>query len=64
MEEYAYKSFLYEQPGGGEKCKNALHNFSTQARVYNIVYAYLIMFVRVCVYACAHVCACVREAKA
>lgn len=67
MEEYAYKSFLYEQLGGGEKCKNAenaLHNFSThtQARVYNIVCAYLVMFVCVCVYACAYVCACVREA--
>ena len=38
MEEYAYKSFLYEQLGGGEKCKNAenaLHNFSTHRRAYN-----------------------------
>ena len=34
----------------------------TQARVYNIVCAYLVMFVCVCVYACAYVCACVREA--
>lgn len=34
----------------------------TQARVYNIVYAYLVMFVCVC--ACAYVCACVREAPA
>lgn len=34
----------------------------TQARVYNIVYAYLVMFVCVCVCACAYVCACVREA--
>lgn len=63
MEEYAYKTFLYEQLGGGEKCKNAenaLHNFSThthtQARVYNIVCVYLIMLVCVCVYACAYVC--------
>ena len=65
MEEYAYKTFLYEQLGGGEKCKNAenaLHNFSThththtQARVYNIVCVYLVMFVCVCVYACAYVC--------
>lgn len=38
----------------------------TQARVYNIVYAYLVMFVCVCVCvcACAYVCACVREAPA
>lgn len=36
--------------------------FHTQARVYNIVYAYLVMFVCVCVCACAYVCACVREA--
>ena len=38
--------------------------FSTQARVYNIVCAYLVMFVCVCVYACTYVCACVREAPA
>ena len=40
MEEYAYKSFLYEQLVGGEKCKNAenaLHNFSTHRRAYNKV---------------------------
>ena len=36
--------------------------FHTQARVYNIVYAYLVMFVCVCVCACVYVCACVREA--
>ena len=36
----------------------------TQARVYNIVCAYLVMFVCVCVYACTYVCACVREAPA
>jgi hypothetical protein len=39
MEEYAYKSFLYEQLVGGEKCKNAenaLHNFSTHRRAYII----------------------------
>ena len=39
LEEYAYKSFLYEQLGGGEKCKNAenaLHNFSTHRRAYII----------------------------
>ena len=36
--------------------------FPHQAHVYNIVCAYLVMFVCVCVYACAYVCACVREA--
>ena len=65
MEEYAYKSFLYEQLGGGEKCRKCTPQFfHTQARVYNIVYAYLVMFVCVCVCACAYVCACVREAPA
>lgn len=39
MEQYAYKTFFYEQLGGGEKCKNAenaLHNFFTHRRAYII----------------------------
>lgn len=46
-----------------QKCRKCTPQFfHTQARVYNIVCAYLVMFVCVCVYACAYVCACVREA--
>ena len=53
----------YEQPKKCRKCtKCTLQFLHTQARVYNIVYAYLVMFVCVCVCACAYVCACVREA--